>query len=147
MDFGNSTKTLLTIGSVYKSNNDMMTKEDKDLLLKDLCGRLPYGVKCKCEGTYGIENEFIAPLLDISLYRCIIGGKCKDILDVKPCLFPLSSMTEEQRVEYSNTFDLLYKFTFYPTSESFDWLNANHFDYRGLIEKGLALDATNLNIY
>lgn len=124
-----------------------MMKEDKELLLKDLCGRLPYRVMCKSEGTYGIENEFIAPLFDINLHRCIIGGRCKDILDVKPCLFPLSSMTDEQRVEYNNTFTFLNKFTYVPTPESFDWLNAHHFDYRGLIEKDLAIDATGMNIY
>ena len=124
-----------------------MTKEDKDLLLKDLSGRLPYGVMCKSEGTFGIESEYTAPLSNICLHRCTFGAKCKDILDVRPYLIPLSNMTEEQREEYIKTFIPVNRLIFYPTPESFDWLNAHHFDYRGLIEKGLAIDATNLNIY
>ena len=67
--------------------------------------------------------------------------------NVKPYLFPLSSMTEEQMKEFENTcikdcFGILYW-----TYNTFDWFNKNHFDYRGLIPKGLAIDATNLNIY
>lgn len=102
---------------------------------------------CKSEGAYGIESEYTAPLSSISLYRCTFGAKCKDILDVKPYLFPMSSMTEKQRVEYIKTCLVVSRFTFCPTPESFDWLNAHHFDYRGMIEKGLAIDCTNLNIY
>ena len=66
--------------------------------------------------------------------------------EYKPYLFPLSSMTDEQEEEYN---DLnCYELGCFPhTEEALDYLIKNHFDYRGLIEKGLAIDATNLNIY
>ena len=66
--------------------------------------------------------------------------------NVHPYLFPLSSMTDEQEEEYN---DLnCYELGCFPhTEEALDYLIKNHFDYRGLIEKGLAIDATNLNIY
>ena len=135
-----------------------MKQEDKNLLLKDLCARLPYGV--------WIEQK---------LKSCKFGSKCMlhayDIDGIerghydfcKPCLFPLSSMTEEQRKEFLNIqseerkilTDALVKYRYekednipiIPFQKHIDWLNKNHFDYRGLIEKGLAIDATGLNIY
>lgn len=145
-----------------------MTQENKDLLFKDLCARLPYGVKCKyydcCEGDYyegticGIEpKEYIQ-----------INGVCIYIEEVKLYLLPMSSMTEEEFTklkEYSglkyNQLDLasfqndtykcldfyLSEVPSYVVIKVFDWLNRYHFDYRGLIEKSLALDATNLNVY
>ena len=63
--------------------------------------------------------------------------------EYKPYLFPLSSMTEEQKKEWLYTLSSDYNITY----DTVDWLNKNHFDYRGLIEKGLAIDATGLNIY
>ena len=62
--------------------------------------------------------------------------------EVKPYLFPMSSMTDEQKDFYWN-----HSIDFDDAWTEVDWLNAHHFDYRGLIEKGLALDATGLNIY
>ena len=114
-----------------------MTQEDKDLLLKDLCGRLPYGVK------FQSENIEIAFFIDTSDNEVWINGTCID--DFKPYLFPLSSMTEEQEKEYLSTCNGYC--TYYWTEETFDWLNENHFDYRGLIPMNLANDATGLNIY
>ena len=66
---------------------------------------------------------------------------------IKPYLFPLSSMTEEQKQDYQHITERWMYDSLYSISESTDWLNAHHFDYRGLIEKSLALDATGLNIY
>lgn len=128
-----------------------MKQEEKDLLLKDLCARLPYKTRCSyydicllahCNGEiYGIGNKEYA----------IVDGKCIAIGFIKPYLFPLSSMTEEQEVEYDATFaTIVYedgRKDSVMTYKSFDWLNKNHIDYRGLIEKGLAIDATGLNIY
>lgn len=129
----------------------IMTQEHKELLLKDLCARLPYRVKCKyydcCEGDYdegticGFERqEYIQ-----------IDGVCINIEEVKPYLFPLSSMTEEQREEYRNIDNRAYSCPMdcahIPTSDRMDWLNAHHFDYRGLIPMGLANNAVGLNIY
>jgi hypothetical protein len=124
-----------------------MTQEQKEILLKDLCMRLPYGVKCKyfdcCEGDYdegticGFERqEYIQ-----------IDGVCIHVEEVKPYLFPLSSLTEEQKEEWKS---LMIKDSFgilYYTLQSYDYLYKNHIDIRGFIDMGLANDATGLNIY
>ena len=124
-----------------------MTQEEKDLLLKDLCARLPYGVICK-----DTNINVTGTLSQIGLHydMCVLDKDNGDsescyILNCKPYLIPMSSMTEEQEKEYLNTCNGYC--TYYWTEETFDWLNKNHFDYRGLIPMGLALDATNLNIY
>lgn len=136
-----------------------MTQEQKDLLLKDLCGRLPYGVK-------GMLCEDCICTLDKVWTKkgyesVVFAGDYYDVDCFKPYLFPLSSMTEEQQKE-ANLFDDMdmdilsenlgrnhRNKTNIPTAtyNYTDWLNKNNFDYRGLIEKGLAIDATNLNIY
>lgn len=128
-----------------------MTQNEKDLLLKDLCARLPYGVKLHCSSNVMI---CIGPYtLNTIVLDRIFNDNTKYVPfdEVKPYLFPLSSMTEEQRCEYHNNCDVgLTEWgneVYYDCAESFDWLNAHHFDYRGLIEKGLAIDATGLNIY
>jgi hypothetical protein len=108
----------------------IMTREDKDLLLKDLCARLPYGVILNY---YNVASKTLT-LLD---YKWLVDNDY-DVYKVKPYLLPISSMTEEQDKEFMNIQ------IGYP---SVDWFNKNHFDYRGLIEKGLAIDATGLNIY
>ena len=117
-----------------------MTQE-LELLLKDLCGRLFYGVK----GTnaHGMIVDLDHPT-DYSPYMSIKNAVLKH--DWKPYLFPMSSMTEEQKMELImlRTYVSLNKNKEYLL---FDWLNKNHFDYRGLIDKGLAIDATNLKIY
>lgn len=125
-----------------------MTQEHKELLLKDLCARLPYGVKVRCD--FGLDGE----ITEISrtknnLYYCKYLD-CKEgycyIESLKPYLFPLSSMTEEQEEEYNdlNSYELG---CFPHTEEALDYLLKNHFDYRNLIDKNLAIDCTNLNIY
>lgn len=130
-----------------------MKQEDKELLLKDLCARLPYGVKCKIH-TH-VHGDTVYKLTDIrdNGYTC---GTVKDkyawavldISEVKPYLFPLSSMTEEQYGEYTNmSYSVTERWWSMANYHQIDWLNKNHFDYRGLIEKGLAIDATGLNIY
>ena len=131
-----------------------MTQEQKQLLLIDLCSRLPYGVKCQVQ-----EDEFtyIGTLCKLEIDNA--NGNLLDfeesvsglewqvyISEVKPYLFPLSSMTEEQEKEYNNL--NCWELGCFPhTEEALDYLIANHFDYRGLIPMGLANDATNLNIY
>ena len=122
-----------------------MKQEDKDLLLKDLCGRLPYGVKLDTlEGPQELDIRWLA------INRCNIASP------YLPYLFPLSSMTERQCYELSSirsSFQDCWKYikTPIPLSicnfEQIEWLHKNHFDYRGLIDKGLAIDATGLNIY
>ena len=116
-----------------------MTQEDKDLLLKDLCSRLPYGVKIELTWDEWISiNTTLKP----EYIEKLLNGEDGDI-EVKPYLFPLSSMTEEQQMD-------LTKFVangIQGENILYDWYNKNHFDYRGLIPMRLAIDATNLNIY
>ena len=122
-----------------------MTQNEKDLLIKDLCARLPYGVKVKLG-----DNPNIFELEYRIKFAVMYGDsdKLEDILDItniKPYLFPMSSMTEEQNLEYLST--CRGGNAYCPTYKSFDLLDKNHFDYRGLIPMGLANDATGLNIY
>lgn len=127
-----------------------MKNEDKQLLLKDLCARLPYGVK--------VESVFINPdtkerkPCGIEVFNATCLLMIRDGLgEFKPYLRPMSSMTEEQEMEYDATFaTIVYedgRKDSAMTYKTFDWLNKNHFDYRGLIPMGLAKDSTGLNIY
>ena len=124
-----------------------MTQEDKELLHKDLCARLPYGVKIN----ENIQGDFtvIGLTTERVFTTCETEGCHNDfpIECIKPYLFPLSSMTDEQKKEYQYITERWMYDSSYSISDSTDWLNKNHFDYRGLIEKGLAIDATGLNIY
>ena len=125
-----------------------MTQEDKELLLKDLCARLPHKIKFLRESwNYESDQELsvIESLEDIDKDGYINNTKVYKVEDIKPYLFPLSSMTEEEKLMYEGlmigTDNISYML------DVIDWLNSHYFDYRGLIEKGLAIDATNLNIY
>lgn len=135
-----------------------MTKEDKELLIRDLSSRLPYGVKIFANNNINTLEGIHIPDGVVEFNRCL---SC-DIEEVKPYLFPLSSMTEEQREELFTvvldeqvsisdcSFNDMTGYSEILTSyiiDAIDWLNKNHFDFRGLIPKGLALDATGKNIY
>ena len=118
--------------------------------MKDLCGRLPYFTKVQ------IKNEIVVlnSICDDDGYHFNFIGEDREgvnIEEIKPYLFPLSSMTEEQRKEYNSLrsigVDECGDITCFDTFESVDWCNKNHFDYRGLIPIGLAIDATDKNIY
>ena len=145
-----------------------MKQEDKDLLLQDLCGRIPYGVKMN--HIADTENN---PIALVGIAKTMItlesaaGYGTSDIEDYIPYLFPLSSMTEEQKKELDEKFNVIWigrnniqihyhSQGYWDTDLEVDfqdwlwlinWLNKNHFDYRGLIDKSLAIDATGLNIY
>ena len=134
-----------------------MIQEDKELLVKDICERLPYGLKYNFYGYDGCDYT----MSSVSL------SSVDDVFPielVKPYLFPLSSMTKEQKIEIfkgtpleinedgdTAVKDVFYAYGQYTYLKSYlkvlERLNKNHFDYRGLIEKGLAIDATGLNIY
>ena len=124
-----------------------MTQKEKDLLLKDLCARLPYGVKIN----ENIQGDFtvIGLTTERVFTTCETEGCHNDfpIECIKPYLFPLSSVTDEQKEEYQYIIERWMYDSSYSISDITDWLNKNHFDYRGLIDKGLAIDATGLNIY
>ena len=122
-----------------------MNLKDRTNLLKDLCARIPYGVKCQCLGRIGTVRSI--DTFGNTEVDGFSGSIVIDVSHVKPYLFPLSSMTEEQVDEFTQ-FDVYGDGEYIiPNHEAIDWLNKNHFDYRGLIEKGLAIDCTNLNIY
>lgn len=138
-----------------------MTQEHKELLLKDLCVRLPYGVMVKDE--LGRINKLVIGNADlVRLYYNDFSIYGENALSL-PFLRPLSSITDEELhevqeilgkgVEICNDFinivEILQEkiFSFRELQGVFEWLLKNHFDYRGLIEKGLAIDATGLNIY
>jgi len=119
-----------------------MTQEEKQLLLKDLCARLPYGVKCRQRKLDSqvctMRPEYLKNVEDVEKYESYLR--------------PMSSMTEEEfkmvcsmnaltdtelsdRIKFPNMFVKSY------TIETFDLFNSHHFDYRGLIPMGLALEA------
>ena len=140
-----------------------MIQEENQLLLIDLCVRLPYGVKMHLntseygeligtlDAVYPTEERIIVDNLDKAIapinIRC--GGFKIEENKVKPYLRPMSSMTEEEKQMMDNLWkdnnNLVFadpaevrRYKFYDISVV-DFLNAHHFDYRGLIEKGLAI--------
>ena len=141
-----------------------MKQEDKQLLLKDLCARQMYNVKCQ------VFNDVNSYTLSGILHNKPHGQLYFEELDwkeydgfvnveyCKPYLFPLSSMTEEQKNEYNRWKheipvchyeygDVVEEIELFDSPASFDYLIENHFDYHGLIPLGLAIDATGLGIY
>lgn len=146
-----------------------MTRNYTEILLKELSARMPYGLKVQCDdylftfdekhmGVGALYTDFYGQPLEspnIILSGCFYGN------NIKPYLFPLTAMTEEQCEEFRQVsgldadldsirlgrvsligdiaIDCLY--------DAIDWFNKNHFDYRELISLGLAIDATGLDIY
>ena len=144
-----------------------MTQEEKQLLLKDLSARLRYETWVKYEGKewlvtgYGHGRVSLLPSVFSS-----VGGPCPLVEEVRPYLRSMSSMTEEELKELNEKYgNIAYFFMQEPPyyhglqaqhsdigsieisefSEIYDWLNSHHFDYRGLIEKGLAIEVTKEN--
>ena len=149
-----------------------MTQEDKELLLKDLCSRLNTKLVCSIyrvdDQGIGYRDEILHGYYKVDDgYEFYFGEDCGISIDgfgeFKPYLFPLSSMTSEQLFEVQeimgkNEIEIEDGFlniidssrntiTYLEILALLEWFYKNHFDYRGLIEKGLAIDATNLNIY
>ena len=145
-----------------------MTQEEKQLLLQDLCAMLVYGVMLNID-YYDLQGDGKLKNRDVILSYGNIGY-CSDNtnwVSVKPYLRPMSNMTEEEKREFQSFFPgcfgdqwldieegtieifecsstmTLYLYDF---ERMIDWLNAHHFDYRGLIEKGLAIEAP-INMY
>ena len=103
--------------------------------MRDLCARLPYGVKVKF-GNDVIPSPLTPHLLDNYWYTVDIY--------LKPYLRPMSSMTEEEQQKYYDLThqeddDIWAKCLF---DKMVDFCNEKHLDYRGLIPQGLALEAT-----
>ena len=148
-----------------------MTEKDKEILIRDLCARLPYGVIVETTKGKGHVCD-----INLTIFGYEFGVNVKatirdnfSISYVKPYLFPLSSMTDKQENEIQEiignpdyaciirkTDGLELWLNFIDTDPTIwldtifevqDYLNKNKFDYRGLIEKGFAIDATGLNVY
>ena len=128
-----------------------MTQEEKrNLLLRDLCARLPFEVKVKVECTTAngekIEDEGVLNSIFINEFGTIYV--CVDEIEyelehLKPYLRSMLSMTEEEKMKLS--LSQIYAFTYYNEIAKIDWLNKHHFDYRGLIDRGLAIEVTEEN--
>lgn len=123
-----------------------MTQQDKELLLKDLCARLPYGVKAhkkdsKLDGT--IRNIEVKEHL-INVTTPVISICSIRLKECQSYLRPMSSMTTEEKKEYYSIYSMVND-EHVEACEIIDWLNAHHFDYRGLIGKGLAIAVTKEN--
>ena len=121
-----------------------MTESEKNILFNDVAGRIPHHVRVKIwlkdgsteEGLLDVHHNYQDVLTNF-FYR-------KQIVDLKPYLRPMSSMTEEELNEYRSYcryHNIKGTVVYEDTYKSFDWLNAHHFDYRCLIGKGLALEA------
>jgi len=154
-----------------------MTQEDKELLLKDLSARLPYGVKVEAKGLlktiaddYDNRNIINAHVLNgLNLMDCFktYSIDCmvkvplfnrKGVCNIKPYLFPLSSITIEQEKELSKLGVSYGEYALHDDIRGlgimvdeayifFEFCYKNHIDFLGLIEMGLAIDATGLDIY
>lgn len=122
-----------------------MNQKDKELLLKDLCARLSYNVKVKVECGDIPYAPTILSKLDIKRKVALFNFEVR-IENCKPYLRPMSSMTEEEHTYWDYVYsDNGLGITEGLISECVDWLNAHHFDYRGLIPKGLAIAVTEEN--
>lgn len=139
---------------------ELLNTFDKELLLKDICARLPYGVKIQVpyEDGSGYFDETVWEVNNDGHLH--VNGWGIEYEYVKPYLFPLSSMTEEQKKYITDRWGINDEFDFEINPDwgeyfvelgdivdFIDWLNKNHFDYRNLIDKKIAIDATGLNIY
>ena len=140
-----------------------MLQENKELLLKDICARLPYNVICQVEfkenGKYNSEVMLLSGIFTDEAYFTTKGGSIYSN-EYKPYLFPMLSMTEEQKKHITDRWGINEDFNFEidpnwgeyivelgDTINFINWLNENRFDINNLIPKGLAIDATGLNIY
>ena len=143
-----------------------LTEQGKQLLLMDLCARLPYGVMCDMGLKHPLQlQRILVDKLDGNLLDFYEDGNDYQVYlsEVKPYLRPMSSMTKEESIELQTILNdwwnkELFTLTEEPMIEYalssinytlnptlFDWLNKKHFDYRGLIKKGLAIKVTEEN--
>ena len=138
-----------------------MIQENKEILIKDLCARLPYGVKVLFENKV-FSIDYISAIYE-EIKLDIPDNYTLDISNIKPYLFPLSSMTREQLFDVQeiigkNEIEIEDGFLHIINSDRntvsyleilavLEWFYKNHFDIYGLIPMGLAIDATGLNIY
>lgn len=119
-----------------------MTTEEKELLIKDICAKLPYGLKVHTEAS----DMYIETIEGISLDKGLLSVSHKNIFSsiiiehCKPYLKPMSSMTNREKAEYTSLRSKGgYDWDEYEADKLISWLDKNMFDHRGLIKKDLAL--------
>ena len=130
--------------------NKIMTQEENELLLKDLCARLPYNPMVEYNGeTYNVLGITHERLVLCKAFMSHTLDECPLVKEVKPFLFPISSMSADQKREYARIVVMSGNIATFQSIVMTvqDWFSKNNIDYRGFIPMGLALDATNLNIY
>ena len=157
---------MVKMGYFYRSTKEggtKMTQEDKQLLLVGLCARLPYGVKVWYKYYPNNVTEKFATSIRLVDGKIALSSKFNKEGDwypieeageilIKPYLRPMLSMTEEEKETYHNlcyeeeseAFEFgewVGKIYYHDTIDSIDYLNSIYIDYRGLIEKGLSLEA------
>lgn len=138
-----------------------ITAEDKDIIMKELCTRLPYGVKVyrgRLLNVVSVRPWDVYPVNAVALGADDYMPGNYQIDDVALCLRPIASMTEIEEKEFCETLEEVYDFTFRMDElleelkmqktipcRAIDWLNQHDFDYRGLIERGLAVDLNSIH--
>lgn len=122
-----------------------MTTEEKELLIKDICARLPYGIKAHTDDS----DMYIETIEGISLDKGLLRVSHNNIFSLiiiehcKPYLRPMSSMTNREKAEYTSLRSKGgYDWDEYEADKLISWLDKNMFDHRGLIKKDLALPLT-----
>ena len=135
----------------------ILNEQEETLVLNDICSRLIHGVKIAEVDIMTEEAQGAYEAISVNKYRKTVAFDTPDCVIhcyrnmemVKPYLRPLTSMTDYERKEYNDIVKNIIDFYDCPKSEDvcffvvlIDWLNANHFDYRGLIERGLAIKVT-----
>ena len=144
----------------------MTEEEKKDLLFRDLCARVPYGVKVQYMNNIFVI-DYVSPMYG-EVKLDIPDNWTVGVSEVKPYLFPFSSITDEQKSELNKKFTVQFSgnnvYSIHYHSEGYwdttdleldfqdwlwfiNWCYKNHFDIYGLIPMGLALDATGINVY
>ena len=122
-----------------------MTQEEKQLLVKDICAKIPFGLKCTTKGNSWQGVYPIRGYLDDKIFLdCPEYNEGDDewlVQNIVPYLRPLTSMTKKEKKEYDKLRMSFYKNAKDASLVLIDWLNSHHFDHCGLIEKGLALEA------
>ena len=119
-----------------------MTQEEKELLTKDVFARALTGLKVDYKGeTFTLGYNLYLEDGNIAFESYPMKFYLEDIETIKPYLRPMSSMTDKEQTEWHNTTLGQRWITENNIERCVDWLNSHHFDYRGLIEKGLALEA------
>ena len=123
-----------------------MKQEYKELLLKDLCARLPYGVEVEYNNSTCEVLSIDKYNEELTIWKCPVCYPDIELEDAKPYLFPMSSMTKEQIKEFNSITQHCSTYTGKSILLT-DFCNRHHIDWRGLIPMGLANDAIGLNIY